>query len=218
MVSPSPDELALEDLIGRLIPSEIIPDVGYRIVWRLGEGAMSVVFYALRVTAEGELPVVMKVLRPSFVELEGETAALIVKKESIALGRLNERVPPTPFVVRFIDTSTLPVGYHGREVIVPWLVVEYVHGGAEGTTLSERVEHSLRTTGAGFDPARAAHALDCLADGLVAVHEVGVIHRQLTTESILGSTYLGDDAWSTAVQAELTKAKLTDDDLKIGVA
>ena len=40
----------------------------------------------------------------------------------------------------------------------------------------------------------------------------------LTTESLLGSAYLGDDAWSTAVRAELTKAKLADDDLKIGVA
>jgi hypothetical protein len=45
-----------------------------------------------------------------------------------------------------------------------------------------------------------------------------VADMPLTTESVLGSTYLGDDAWSTAVRAELTKAKKADDVLKIGVA
>src|SRR3954452_20048855 len=107
---------------------------------------MYIAFYGLPVNAEGELPVVIEVLRPSFVVQAGPTAALIIKKESIALGRLNERVPPTPFVVRFIDTGTFGVTVGARRVDLPWVVVEYVHGGAEGTTLSERVEHSLRAT------------------------------------------------------------------------
>ena len=50
MLTVPPDEIALEALIGQIIPSDVFPGVGYRIVWRLGEGAMSVVFYALRVT------------------------------------------------------------------------------------------------------------------------------------------------------------------------
>ncbi|MEO6601582.1 MAG: serine/threonine-protein kinase, partial [Polyangiaceae bacterium] len=67
----------------------------------------------------------------------------------------------------------------------PWLAVEYVHGGVEGTTLEDRVKGSIERTGVGFDSARAAHALKCLAAGLHAIHGVGVVHRDLTPGNIL---------------------------------
>ncbi len=176
---------SLDAMLGVAFPSEVMRGVSYRTAWRVGEGGMSVVFYALRVTAEGESPVVIKVLRPSFVKRAGPTAGLIVKKEAIALGRLNERVPPTPFVVRFIDVGTFRVTQDRANLDLPWVAIEYVHGGTEGTTLAERIAYTMNATRFAFEPARAANAIECLASGLMAVHDVGVIHRDLKPENVL---------------------------------
>src|SRR5690606_10770699 len=54
-----------------------------------------------------------------------------------------------------------------------------------GTTLLQRLKHSLQQVGHAFDVRRPALALDCVAQGLAAVHEVGVIHRDITPSNVL---------------------------------
>jgi serine/threonine protein kinase len=179
-------------LSGRVIHSDAHAGVAYRLVQPLGEGGMAVAFYAVREAPDGIVPAVLKVVRPEIVGTAGETALLMIQKEAIALGRLNERVPPTPFVVRFLDTGTVPLpGSH--RIILPWIALEYVHGGAEGTTLEHRVSYSVKHTRFAFDPVRAAHVIECIAEALTAIHDVGVVHRDLTPGNILCSGFGHDE-------------------------
>lgn len=193
-----PSEDTLLATVGPSIPSNFSDGVTYHIGRRVGEGGMSVAYLALRVGPEGNAPVVVKILRPRFVRRFGDTAMLIVKKESVALGRLNERVPPTPFVVRLIEVGSIEVSPGTRKLELPWLAVEYVHGGAEGTTLADRIAHSIRQTRHAFEPARAANAIECLCKGVTAVHEVGVIHRDLKPENVLCCGFGHDEIFKVA--------------------
>jgi serine/threonine protein kinase len=131
---------------GRVIQSELQRGVSYRLERQIGEGGMGSAFLALRQAPEGLAPVVVKLVRPSFGPSSDRAASLVVLKEAVALGRLNERVPPCPFVVRLVDTGAVPL--HGpQQPLTPWLAVEYVHGGVEGTTLLERVTYHIEQTG-----------------------------------------------------------------------
>src|SRR5262249_26342109 len=111
-------------LRGRYIDSEVQHGVRYYLERHVGEGGMGQAYLARREGPEGAGPVVVKVVRPTVGD--GQISAeLLAQKEAVALGRLNERVPPCPFVVRFIDTgSTLLFGAKPT----PWIAIEYVHG------------------------------------------------------------------------------------------
>jgi serine/threonine protein kinase len=179
------DDRDLVSFARQEIRSNELPNVVFRMGRKLGDGAMGVAYFGMRLSENGRSPIVMKLIRPEYVIDAGETASLVFKKEAVALARLNDRVPPTPFVVRLIDLGSTLVRQRGREFPLPWLALEYVHGGAEGTTLTERVVYSVEKTRYAFDAERAAHAIECIAKGLTAVHEVGVIHRDLTPNNVL---------------------------------
>jgi hypothetical protein len=139
-------------LVGSTVPSELRKDVVYRVERRLGDGATATAFVATRFGPEGTSPVVLKIIQPSVVAHAGDKARIAVQKEAVALGRLNERVPPCPFIVRLLDTGSVRFPLVNDVMELPWLALEYVHGGPEGTTLEDRVRHSIGTSKVGFGP------------------------------------------------------------------
>src|SRR5689334_18729238 len=104
MTQGSDLDVELAGLTPITIASELHPAVTYRLERQIGEGGTGTAFFALRYAPEGIAPVVVKLVKPEVVASAGPTATLVIQKEAVALGRLNESVPPTPFVVRFIDT------------------------------------------------------------------------------------------------------------------
>jgi serine/threonine protein kinase len=171
--------------VGLEVASESQRGVSFRIERQLGEGATAVAYFATRSSPEGSSPVVLKVILPNVIRQSGDTARMVVQKESIALGRLNERVPPSPFVVRLLDTGELSYRSLGQTLELPWLAIEYVHGGTEGTKLEDRVARHLAATGFAFEPERAIRALTHITEGLSEIHAVGVIHRDLSPNNVL---------------------------------
>ncbi len=129
----------------------------YRILEKIGEGGMGVVYRAHDERLERD--VALKVL-PAGV-LADEAARRRFRKEALALSRLNH---PNIQTVHDFDTQDG----------VDFLVTEYV----AGTTLSERMV-------AGALPETAV--LQCaaqMADGLAAAHEQSIVHRDLKPANI----------------------------------
>jgi serine/threonine protein kinase len=172
-------------MTGALVASETHRGVTYLLERGLGSGGTSTAYLATRQAPEGRSPSVVKVVHPHLVAEPSGKGAVVVLKEAVALGRLNERVPPTPYVVRFLDVGTVDFQGSRKLLRLPWLAVEYVHGGVEGTTLEERVDYALRQTGLAFDAERAARCVLALGTGLSEIHQVGVVHRDFTPGNVL---------------------------------
>lgn len=191
IIPPGDDKLV--SLLGKSLPSAAHRDVSYQLEYCLGAGGMSVAIKSVRSAPDGDTMVVMKLVQPAFLMNRPEFARMVVDKEATALLRLNGRVPSTPFVVKLIDAGVVSLVIKNLcEVELPWLALEYVHGGPNGTTLTERVKNCIRWSHYAFDTERAMRVLECVAEGVGAVHEMGVVHRDLKPDNILCCGF-GDD-------------------------
>ncbi|HVY46115.1 MAG TPA: protein kinase, partial [Minicystis sp.] len=148
----------------------------------LGSGGMGTVYRA--VDQETGEQAVVKLIHPSFVGRDGKGAALAVLKEATALGAVEKG--KTPHVVRLLGTGTIVADVLAGETLeLPWIAVEFVDGGAEGTNLEERVGYAVRSLGHAFPPARAARAVEQIGLGLEAVHAAHVVHRDVKPANVL---------------------------------
>jgi serine/threonine protein kinase len=143
-----------DPLIGKLVADR------YRVVRKLGEGGMGVVYQAVHEALRK--PVALKLLASSG-RIDREAVARF-EREAIAAANLRH-----PNIAEATDFGRLPDG-------ALYLIMEYV----EGTTL----RRLLREQGK-LPPERALTILEQVASALSTAHASDVVHRDLKPENII---------------------------------
>ncbi|MGE0144030.1 MAG: bifunctional serine/threonine-protein kinase/formylglycine-generating enzyme family protein [Planctomycetota bacterium] len=166
-------ELARSVLFKRAMPGRVLLDAepglpwatlgGYRLVRKLGEGGMGVVFLAEQADL-GRL-VALKVLR---AELALSPVAIErFAREARALARLQH-----PGIVN--------VHVFGEDQGVRYFTMELL----PGENLDERIERSEREAGANLPTALVLNFGAQIADALDAAHRAGIVHRDVKPQNI----------------------------------
>ncbi|MEU4396385.1 serine/threonine-protein kinase [Kribbella sp. NPDC023855] len=141
-------------------PTEVLEErIGpYRLIRRLGQGGMGVVYLA-----EGpeHKEVALKVLRPHVAH--DPTARARLQREATTLQKVNH-----PGVAGILD--------HDLHSDRPYLVTRFV----PGRPLDEQVDERGPLT-----PQRWLPLAGCLAESLQAIHQAGVVHRDLKPGNVM---------------------------------
>ena len=135
---------------------------GYKIIGKLGSGAMAVVYKARQLSLNRM--VAIKILPKRFSENPEYVERFY--KEGQAAGRLNH-----PNIVQAIDVGEA-AGYH-------YFVMEYV----EGKTIADDL-----TAGNVFEEAEALDIIIQVANALAHAHACSLIHRDVKPKNIMIST------------------------------
>ena len=169
-----PEWLQLDSLIGKQAGE-------YRLLARIGQGGMSVVYRAERAGSDAFFAV--KVLSPAAIEV-GQFARRF-RREAAVLTRLRH-----PHIVSVVDFGEMD----GR----PYLVMPLVGGGSLGDHLGRGA----------LNPLTGGRVLDQVADGLSYAHSQGVVHRDIKPSNILldeeGNAQLSDFGLALIHEASLS--------------
>jgi len=133
----------------------------YRIVRRVGGGAMGDVFEARHLRLN-QRKVAVKILRRELA-FDPEMSARF-QREAESASAISH-----PNVMDVFDVATLPDG-------TPYFVGEFVEG--------EDLETLLRREGK-LEPSRAVHVLRQVCRALAAAHERGIVHRDVKPENVM---------------------------------
>src|SRR5690606_28985205 len=156
-VDSSPPGRSEHEVDNRYLAGDVIAD-RYRLVKKLGEGGMGVVWVAHSLVLG--VDIALKLISASAA---GRSVASRMAREAHAAARLGH-----PALVRVFDFGWTTRGD-------PFLVMEL----AQGETLS-RVLHRERRIGA----VRAVQLLLPICDGIRCAHEKGIVHRDIKPENV----------------------------------
>ena len=145
-------------MIGRVVSR-------YKIVTKLGQGGMGVVYQALDLRLNR--PVALKFLHPQLTHSFEQIANL--EKEALAISALNHPNIATIYGIEEVDDFK-------------FLLLEYLPGG----TLKSRIEKSV-ANGRQLTLEEALTYAIQIADGLAHAHQQGIIHRDVKSSNILFS-------------------------------
>lgn len=144
----------------RLAPRQIIPGTRYRLSRWLGDGGMGVVYEAIHVDLDRKAA--LKILRPNLTSNESATRSF--REEAKAVNRVGSRN-----VVEIFDFAELP---DGRLLFAMELL--------DGPTISELVDDDGR-----IPVERAIPILRQLCRGMAAVHDAGIVHRDVKPQNVV---------------------------------
>jgi serine/threonine protein kinase len=165
-------------------PGELVGP--YRIVRKLGRGAMSVVFEAEDRQAERRVALKVLAVRGG----DAERHRRFVREARAAKAVVHPNV-----AAAYGD---------GRARGVDYLVVEYI----AGVTLRE----AMRRRGGPLDVAEAARIGEAIASGVAAAHALGIVHRDLKPENVM----ITDAGAVKVLDFGLAKLVAAGDDLALG--
>lgn len=197
----SKDEDLRDVVVGRplLVDSSGEP-TGIRLARWIGSGGMSTVLLgeldpALRGPRISPLAPRLLAIKLQRLSTERQLERInlspmdFARKELVALRRVMDRKPPTEFVVGYYGSGTVPIDTVAGTRHIPWLALEYVDGGAAGSTLEDRVA----ARAGGLDPVRALRLARGILEGVAVLHEAGILHRDLKPGNVFVTGPVDDE-------------------------